>query len=217
MAAFYVFQNTDDIEKWTTHYHPIDGKSGPGAQCENCGLAVGSLTWLPPYRVELELWGESFADVAFSGASDLLISERFKHIYQTARLQGVKGFEPVEIVKVKFRKRKHKAQPPKYFHVSILRDSARVDDQLSGLEREEPSTCLECGSSGAVKYQRISLVEGTWSGLDVFYARGLPGIILVSNRFEESYRINKITGGVLIPVEIRSYDRNDFSWMEKYK
>ena len=217
MAAFYVLQNTDDIEKATTHYHPIDRQSGPSVQCEKCGEDVGPLMWLPPHRAELELFGERFADIAFSGASDLLVSERFKDLFEVSQLRGFRGFEPVEIVKVKFRKQKQKVVPPKYFHVSVPRDSARVDDRLSGLEREEQSICSDCGSSGAVKYVRISLLEGSWSGVDVFYARGLPGTILVSERFEQWYRLNSITGGMLIPAEMRSYDRNDFSWMTKYK
>ena len=161
--------------------------------------------------------GRAFADIAFGGASDFLVSERFKNLYNESDLHGLEGFESVEIMKVKMRKSKIKLSPPKYFHVTVPRDTARIDDRASGLIREGgPSTCLDCGSTGAIKYDRIFLMEDTWSGSDAFYARGLPGTILVSNRFAKFYRLNDITGGRLVPALQYSYNRSDYSWTEKY-
>jgi hypothetical protein len=40
------------------------------------------------------------------------------------------------------------------------------------------------------RFERIIVEEGSWSGEDVFVARGLPGVILVTSRFEEMCRIN---------------------------
>lgn len=216
MTEFYVLQDSHDIEKTTTAFHPVARKSAPGPKCQTCGEFVGSLRWLPPHRVELELMGLAFADISFGGPSDFLVSERFKKLYEESHLRGLEGFESVEITKVKIRRVKTYISPPKYFHVTVPRDTARIDDWASGLIREGgPSTCLDCGSTGAIKYDHIVLMEDTWSGNDAFYARGLPGTVLVSNRFAEFYRSNQITGGRLVRAAEYGYDRDDYSWLRK--
>jgi hypothetical protein len=54
-------------------------------------MALGSIRWLPPYRVEIETWGEAFGDVVFGRANDLLVSERFAFLWEEARLVGIDG------------------------------------------------------------------------------------------------------------------------------
>ncbi|MEZ6163292.1 MAG: hypothetical protein R3B67_02540 [Phycisphaerales bacterium] len=42
--------------------------------------------------------------------------------------------------------------------------------------------------------------ESTWSGEDIFYARGLSGLIITSEPFAEWFHHANINSGVLIPA-----------------
>ena len=69
-------------------------QQGDAPKCEACGAYVGSLTWLPPLRANLELCGKEFGDFAFAPGSDsFFISARFKDVYQDAHLVGLTGLE----------------------------------------------------------------------------------------------------------------------------
>ncbi|HSP79360.1 MAG TPA: hypothetical protein VLQ93_12570, partial [Myxococcaceae bacterium] len=45
-----------DVEK----AEPVNRADAP--RCPRCGDFIGMLTWLPPYRVELELYGQELGD-----------------------------------------------------------------------------------------------------------------------------------------------------------
>ena len=57
---------------------------GDAPRCPKCGGAVGMLDWLPPFRVEIELFGIEFGDFAFGAGNDFLISLRFKELQERA-------------------------------------------------------------------------------------------------------------------------------------
>src|ERR1700736_684521 len=93
----------------------LTGKSfvkGDAPSCPTCGATVGSLTWLPPLRGELELFGREFGDLVFPpGSNDFLVSQKFKDVYYGHCLTGLSGFDPVDVIKVKCR-RKMPSGPP---------------------------------------------------------------------------------------------------------
>ena len=62
-------------------------------------------TWLPPYRVELELYGQGLGDFVEGPGQYVLISERVAEAFRAEGLTGLLGFHPVEVVRVR-RKRK---------------------------------------------------------------------------------------------------------------
>jgi hypothetical protein len=85
-------------------------KLGEAPHCPRCGEPIGMRTWLPPYRVELELYGQGFGDfVDGPGGNGFLISERMAEAFRTGGLTGLLGFHPVEVVRVR---RKHKGPKP---------------------------------------------------------------------------------------------------------
>jgi hypothetical protein len=101
-----------------------------------------------------------------------------------ADLVGFERLDPVKVVRVKRRKR-GTGDPPDYWLASIQRSRAMLDDTASGLVREEAPLCEECRVGGVIKQvDRVILRPGTWSGEDVFFARGLQGTVLVSERFK---------------------------------
>jgi hypothetical protein len=116
--AFYVLARKSQSEYGsecdTEFLAAEDARYGEAPRCPVCGEFTGMRQRLPPFRVELELQGRQFGDVVTgSGGSDLLVSPRFEDIYRSHGLTGLEGFEPVEIVQLRSRRRPTPA-PPAY-------------------------------------------------------------------------------------------------------
>jgi hypothetical protein len=184
--------------------------TGSGLECPLCGKPVSMLPWLPPYRAELQFWGKEAGDIAFGTGDQLLVSGRFKQLWEKAGLLGLSGFERVEIVKTKNYGRRKKGLKPAgdYYVVRIATSRAAIDDVASGLIREgEGLPCEECRYRGIIKRARsIVLEEGTWSGEDIFYPRGLTGEIITSERYRDFHMSNKINNGLLVPADEYGFD-----------
>ena len=199
---FYVLKNPSETKSSTvTEFSEHESVQGDAPRCCVCGKFIGPLPWLPPFRAELEVLGNDFGDIAFGAGNELLVSNRFKRLYSEAGLSGFKGFEPVEIVRTKCRRRLAKPVP-EYFHVTASRNSrAAIDVKASSLIMEKPLPCPECRTGGVLKRaRRIVLEVSSWSGEDIFFARGLPGTILVSERFSDFCKENQISNAILIPA-----------------
>ncbi|MBN1204401.1 MAG: hypothetical protein JXB05_05710, partial [Myxococcaceae bacterium] len=78
------------------------------------------LTWLPPYRVELELYGQELGDFVRGPGSSFLVSERMASAFQAEGLTGLLDFHPAEVLRVR-RKRKgpKPSSVPTYFVVNV--------------------------------------------------------------------------------------------------
>ena len=210
---FYVCELKPEHATGETEFYDEDeSRTGDAPKCELCGRHIGALTWLPPYRVELELWDSVFGDIAFGPGDNLLVSERFKTLWDERGLTGLQGFDPVEVVKAKRHKGNQPdlSEQPNYYCVSVARSQAAIDVAESGLEREDSELCPACrsGLQGGVlkRMKRIILEPDTWTGEDVFVARGLTGTYLVSERFKSFCDDYKITSATLIPAEEYSFD-----------
>lgn len=168
-----------------TDFEPIDGSPmGHAPQCRLCGGFVGLMPLVPPIRINLVSWGESWSDIAFGPGDQILISARLKGAFAQAGLSGVERYDPAAIEKVTRKHRSFDQCPPKYFLATISRSRAMIDDLASGLEREDDSACPECGLDGIIKrLRRVELKSEYRVEEDIFFARGLPGRILVSQRF----------------------------------
>jgi hypothetical protein len=165
------------------------------------------LTWLPPYRAELELHGASPGDFVKGSGDDVLISERMARAFKAEGLTGLLGFHPVEVVRVRRRLKGPKPDAvPRYFVVSPCFGRAAVDEARSHLRRNEPITCPECRYTGMDSIHGFALEPGTWEGEDVFRPRGLPGRIVVSERFAEFVKKHGFTNMKLIPTEEYVWD-----------
>jgi hypothetical protein len=168
-----------------TDYLPVDGsKIGIAPRCPICQKYLGMLVLLPPVRVELKAWGPRWGDVAFGPGDQILISDRLKNLFFQTGLIGFERLDPVDVVKTK-KLKSGDGDPPNYWLASIQRSRAAIDETASGLVQAETPTCNECRIGGIIRHLcRIVLQANTWSGEDVFYARGLPGTVLVSERFK---------------------------------
>ncbi len=175
---------------------------GDAPHCPRCGGAIGMLAWLPPYRVNLELYGQAPGDFIDGPGYNVLISERFADAFRAEGLTGLLGFHPVEVVRVKRKRKGPKpgAVPP-YFAVTVCFSRAAVDDGRSRVRRFSPVTCPECRDPGRDSIHGFTLEPGTWQGEDVFRPRGLQGRILVSERFAGFVKRQGLTNMKLTPTE----------------
>jgi hypothetical protein len=193
---------------YDTKYDKVEPVNrGEPPPCPKCGETIGSLTWLPPYRAELELYGQSPGDFVTGSGSTFLISERMAESFQTEGLTGLLGFHPVELVRVR-RKRKgpRLGDLPRYFAVTACFGRGAVDETRSRLHRDKPVTCSECRNTGVDSIHGFTLEPGTWQGEDVFRPRGLQGDIVVSERFAEFVKRHKFTNMKLTPIEEYVWD-----------
>jgi hypothetical protein len=180
-------------------------RQGDAPRCPVCGEYIGLMPWLPPYRVKLRAFGGHLGDVAYC-VPDMLFSERFRAGFEGASLTGLE-FHPVEITQTV---PKRLSPQQRYFFAAVPRGRAAIDVQKSGFERG-PVQCAECRRMMQVeRASRIVLEDGTWDGLDIFTARGLPGTRIVSERFKAMCEREQITGLMLKPAD--EYDFDGMPW-----
>ena len=205
---FFVLEHPKDaVDDALTDYLTADGtKRGVGPRCPKCGSFIDSKPRLPPIRVELETWGRRFGDLAFDVSNDVLVSERFKDAYQSSGLTGLSGFSPAEIVKVIARRGRVPQPIPKYFLAVPGRSRALVDDRASGMDYKRSWTCEQCRDGLIMRLRRLVLEPNTWSGEDVFIARGLPGTIITSERFKEFCDRHAFSNCLLIEADRYHFD-----------
>ena len=170
--------------------------------CEACGNPIGLRQWEPPFRVELETWGLRFGDLAFGPADEFLVSERFKALWEEAQLVGLHGFQPVEIIKVRERGGRVRRSPPAYFRVQVKRSAVAADQFRSGIQWMSPPTCNVCRVGTIRARERIVLESEPTE--NIFFARGLPGQVLVDEHVRSFCERHAIANCDLAPAELAS-------------
>jgi len=180
---------------------------GDPPPCLKCGKTIGMLTWLPPYRAELELYGRGPGDFVEGHGYEVLVSERMAKAFRGEGLTGLLGFHPVEVVRVRRKKKDPKlGTVPSYFVAAPCLGRGAVDEARSHLRRDKLVTCPECRSTGVDTIHGFTLEPGTWQGEDVFRPRGLQGDIVVSERFAAFVKRHGLTNMRLIPTEEYVWD-----------
>jgi hypothetical protein len=175
---------------------------GPAPRCPQCGDGVGMLSWEPPYRGELELYGRDFADLMEGSGNDLLVTERFAEDFKKEGLKGLSGFHPVEVVRVRRKRRGPKpGPPPRYLFVTTAYGQPAIDMERSRIKGSTPMTCSWCRYVGPDAIDGLALEEGTWGGEDVFRPRGLSGTVIVSERFVRFAERHALSHMTFVPIE----------------
>jgi hypothetical protein len=213
--SFYVLISPKANKQFLTDFTSLaPDNSGDAPQCPVCGRYIGMLPWLPPYRAQIEIWGDEAGDIVFGPGDELLVSEKFKHEYENNGLNGILKFIRTEVVSVKSSRKLLQKNLPFYFVATIKRSRAIIDHVLSELILDQPWTCDECRLGGIVKrISRVVIEENTWSGEDIFFARGLPGKIITSEKFRNFCINSDIKNCELI--EAKNYSFDFYPWEKK--
>lgn len=211
MLFFVLDHPKDPVDNALTDFLPASGwKRGEAPRCPKCGGFIGMIPELPPFRVELETWGRRFGDLVFGVGNDVLVSERFKDAFLSSGLTGFSGFLPAQVTKVIARRGRVPPSMPNYFMAAPGRSRAVVDDRASGIGYERRWTCEECRIGHMKRLRTLVLEPGTWSGEDVFIARGLPGTIITSEPFKQFCDRHAFTNCLLVPAAQHHFDH--FPW-----
>ncbi|ATB42294.1 hypothetical protein CYFUS_007772 [Cystobacter fuscus] len=164
-------------------------------------------TWLPPLRGELKLNGKEFGDFVGGPGGGYLVTNRFVESFCREGLTGLSGFQPVELVRVRGRRRTtDSASAPRYFYTTPVFGGAAVDEARSRIRRASPITCDACRETNVDTIHGFTLEKETWHGEDVFYARGMPGSPVVSERFVHFVERHQLTNMLLTPTEEYTWD-----------
>jgi len=109
---------------------------------------------------------------------------------------------------VRFRKKRARGSVnvPRYSVVSACIGRGAVDLVLNRVRFSKPLTCTECRATGIDAIHGFVLEPGTWQGEDIFRPRGLPGDIVVSERFKDFVERHGLTNMVLTPTEYYVWD-----------
>lgn len=181
-------KNDDDPRSCRTDFEYDESVVKTGApQCPECGTFVGMLQARPPYRVHLETWAMCYGDFAF-WMTDFLVTSRVRDAYIDSSLSGLSDFHATEIV-IRTNHKPIKDDPPEYFRTIPNIGSARIDISASGMEWKDNKqpTCPVClGDGGTLtSWKHIVIDEDSWNGDDIFYAYGIPGVLVATSRFVE--------------------------------
>jgi hypothetical protein len=147
------------------------------------------------------LHGSAWGDFAFrgDGGEDILISEQAAQLFRDEGLSGLTGFEPVEITRIVGSS--ESMPPPTYLHVAVIRTDATVDEQRSSLIRPEPASCNRCRSAPLEGVRGFALQSPSWTGEDVFFTRGLSGVVIASQKFSGFVDRHDLANVRFVPTE----------------
>ncbi len=215
MNTFYILEPEEGIRfgrKWAYADLIPPVNRGDCQYCPVCGGAVSGFRWLPHHRIKLSSaksgkWG----DFVWGAGFPLLVSSKFKEIYEREGLKGIEEFSaPIEIVRMgTLKSGQSPVSPPAYHLIHVPWGGANQDDSASGLTYEHPEKikCAFCRSGFAWKKQeRVIVEEGSWNGSDIFKPRNAPMPFLVSQRFKEVAEAYGFKNMWLIPAEKYGYD-----------
>jgi len=215
MNKFYVIKPIGGImfgTKWAYAEKIKPYNIGSVQKCPVCEGAVSLMKWLPPYKIKLSSAKPSkWGDFLWGATSSLLVSSKFKYIYNQEGLTGIEEFsEQVEIVRMgTLKSGEFPTSPPIYHLIQVPWGGANQDDAASGLTHERPEEikCSYCRNDFTWrKQERIVIEEDTWNGSDIFIARNSPAMFMVSERFKKISEKYQLTNVWFIPAEKYAYD-----------
>jgi hypothetical protein len=190
-----------------SEFSKVEPNRGPPFLCPRCGGIVGMLTWLPPYRAEVELHGKDYGDILNGPGGALLVTERFAEDFKAEGLRGLSGFHPVEVTRVRRERRGPKpGPPPSFLFVTPVYGPTALDLERSRLRRSKPVDCSWCRSADVDAIDGLAMEEETWGGEDVFRPRGLWGVILVSERFMRFAERHAMSHMAFVPIDKYVWD-----------
>lgn len=205
MTPFFVLHPVTGSEQETEFEEAPPVSLGDALRCPKCGLFVGSRPWLPPYRAIVKGHGREMGDVGFGVGSSLLVSEAFRRGWEAEGLGGLARF--AELEELRIRPAKLASMALQFFQVMVEYGATSIDDRRSNIDRREPARCEQCRTGGVLgRIRGFSIRERTWSGEDIFYAWGLPGTIVVTDRVKQLADRNALKNVNLTPVEDYVWD-----------
>jgi hypothetical protein len=159
---------------------------GKAPVCSKCSKYTGMIPLASPARLEITMGGKKWLDLAEGSADQVLVSRSLLDFMKRQSMAGL--YDCLEVTFESIRcKRAHLSVMPNYVLCSVARSRAAVDYERSIIDRQSGDVCPECRLGPVIDYiGPFELETNTWSGEDLFYARGLPGTLIATERFLEA-------------------------------
>lgn len=195
---FYVISNPLFDDEKFSYGEEVSLKVGDYEKCIKCGSPISMREWLPPLKVRLSK--SLIGDFIFGTFSTFLVSKSFKLNYEKYNLSGINDFILVDCIQIKGNRKKINR---KYYYAKISISNIKIDEESSKIEREGKIKCSECKNGSIIKsFKGLFFYNNTWKGNDIFIPMGLPGTIIVSDKFREFIDINGYTNIKLTPSQL---------------
>lgn len=192
---------------FATEIDPLDDAVSEGEHCPFCGQMRGGFVSVPPVRVDVELRGREFGDIAFMPGMELAVSDRFRAAFLRDHLRGIHGFDDIHVRRtVSNDPSNQQLDAPLYFLARPSFSGARVDDLRSGVSRRGLPRCQWCIDADIIRIDRVFLDLTHWHDEDIFVARGLDGVYVVTDRFRQWILRNNITNAYFVNALEFHYD-----------
>lgn len=175
-----------------------------GLFCPVCG-GMHMNRWEKPRKIVLT--GTHYPDrISLWLVYRLIISERFKQMYEKERLTGIAEFEDLEYVK--YTKQKNGTKPPNYYNAVIPFSESVFFDTQKTVIRGKPHaqkmqpTCQHCEPFDMIvdHFDKLALNTTNWDGMDIFrvYGYGKP---FLSQRMKDKIVEYGLTNCELVNVD----------------
>jgi hypothetical protein len=203
---FYVLTKPEHGSHWDTEYmHEDEFRVGDAPRCVACGSYTGMKEWLPPYRVTVRAHGKAFGDFAFFSTSDFLMSSHAADSWRASGLRGIGEYRPVVVVS----HRPAALPPPAYNRPILDQSTTAIDTEQTIVKSGTEISCRVCLSRDLDAVGAIAIDASTWNGEDIFTPRGLPGFVIVSDRFKQFVANAELTNVRLLRVDQHRWDDLD--------
>jgi hypothetical protein len=184
---------------------------GAAARCPICGIYISAIEWLPPFDVELELYDSEWEDVTPLPGNDFLVSRAYVDLHHRRGFTGLTEPALVNIVDVKYHKKRLRPPPPQYYVVRVLHSEIAVDETASGLRRAAKAVpCLRCGGGYVERFDRIVFAPFDREVPDWFIPRNLIRYI-ATDHVVTAIREAGLRGFTFIPCDQAMYDLYDYT------
>ncbi|HCJ01519.1 MAG TPA: hypothetical protein DHV31_01370 [Clostridiales bacterium] len=165
---------------------PYIVKEDETSYCPKCKRMSFGLNWYPPYKIEV--YKRNIGDIVL-GTSSIIVSNKFKDVYEQNRLTGIKEFCRIEAVKGKGIK-----DEIELYYVKLNRYDVPIDYEKSEMKGDDVGwQCDLCEPNGEL----IRYVNGIYFKeefpADIFYIYAFGNGIFLSERFIRVMESNGIT------------------------
>ncbi|MDR2171941.1 MAG: hypothetical protein LBP59_17490 [Planctomycetaceae bacterium] len=213
MTNFYILDKNDYKREHgyaETEWLTATRNYGDAPLCPQCGESFGKMEWLPPYKIELEMFTKQYGNVVM-GSSGIIVDDYFKDCFEKTDLTGLEIIDKVEVVNLLCRmgvRKKSLGSPPQYYLTKIKYGCAAMDHEKSGsaFELGKEPKCDYCRLGMIMRYSSISIDESTWDGTDIFFVRGIGGTIVTSQSFKDWWDSCNFNNCKVFPSEERNRD-----------
>lgn len=172
-----------------------DSELGDATRCPKCGVAIGPRPALPPFTVKL--FGDRLGDVCTSGfGSEILLSSNFVAAWLRSGLVGLKVYPP-GTSKLRLPPLL-RASGATYQMATVESTLTKLDHDASGLVVSRQIGCEVCDVAQRRRVARLRIDESTWHGEDLFFASGLFGVVVATERVVEFTRSEGLTNAKFI-------------------